>query len=490
MMLVMCVLCFLARTPMTGAWAPARGRLPKGVLGRSVLRRRGGAELKMMSSPKLVYDGLFGGLALAAVAAKVANKNDKTVVVKERNALGDRFLPVFWLLRAADWLQGPYFYEVYASKVSTDVVAKLFLAGFGSTAICGPFVGRLTDRYGRKAGTLVFSVVYAMAALTTRSNDLKVLFLGRVLSGIGTALLFSAPEAWLVGEAKRTNSTTLGATFGSAYGGDALVAIGAGQLASLAAYFRGPTGPFELSVLFLIFGFCTAALRWTENVATPDSSSSSKTGIATACRVILNDKRILLVGGVQALFEGAMFIFVLQWPPAVTTAVRAFFGSAAVPFGKVFSCFMVCCLLGSTFFAKLQSQKVPEEKTVAGLTILATIAMASATLATKATAAFPLMSLGALTAAFFAFEFCVGLYFPSIGTLRAKYVPDAHRSVIMNLFGIPLNAIVVATFLSIKHLGIDGALGVATSALGLASLSMATLVARNKKEEATIVPAL
>jgi len=151
---------------------------------------------------------------------------------------------------------------------------------------------------------------------------------------------------------------------------------------------------------------------------------------------------------------------------------------------------MVCCLLGSTFFAKLQSQKVPEEKTVAGLTILATIAMASATLATKATAAFPLMSLGALTAAFFAFEFCVGLYFPSIGTLRAKYVPDAHRSVIMNLFGIPLNAIVVATFLSIKHLGIDGALGVATSALGLASLSMATLVARNKKEEATIVPAL
>ena len=33
---------------------------------------------------------------------------------------------------------------------------------------------------------------------------LWVLFAGRVLSGVGTSLLFSAPEAWLVGDAART----------------------------------------------------------------------------------------------------------------------------------------------------------------------------------------------------------------------------------------------------------------------------------------------
>ena len=41
---------------------------------------------------------------------------------------------------------------------------------------------------------------------------------------------------------------------------------------------------------------------------------------------------------------------------------------------------------------------------------------------------------------------CVGLYFPSIGTLRAKYIPDANRGVVLNLFAIPLNLIVISVF--------------------------------------------
>merc|ERR1712232_1363952 len=81
-----------------------------------------------------------------------------------------------------------------------------------------------------------------------------------------------------------------------------------------------------------------------------------------------------------------------------------------------------------------------------------------------------------LVAAFFIFEMCVGMYFPSISTLRSKYLPDSHRSVIMNLFGIPLNALVVSVFLCIKKLGVGGALSVATGALSIAMASMALLL--------------
>ena len=56
-------------------------------------------------------------------------------------------------------------------------------------------------------------------------------------------------------------------------------------------------------------------------------------------------------------------------------------------------------------------------------------------------------SLVAVVAAFLVFEVCVGMYFPSIGTLRSRYIPESHRSVIVNIFGIPLNLIVVAVFL-------------------------------------------
>jgi hypothetical protein len=59
-----------------------------------------------------------------------------------------------------------------------------------------------------------------------------------------------------------------------------------------------------------------------------------------------------------------------------------------------------------------------------------------------------------------------GVYFPTIGTLRARLLPDEHRGAIMNLFGIPLNLIVVGVFLSISKLGTVGALKCSTTALG------------------------
>ena len=142
----------------------------------------------------------------------------------------------------------------------------------------------------------------------------------------------------LVGEYQKLNTTSgkwLGETFGWAYAGDSLVAILAGQLAALTAAKEGPTGPFTLSVLFLSLGSLLAIFNWSENVAPKAATASSGSGsdsasesasasadnnsnsISAAVTAMSKDPRILLLGAVQALFEGAMYIFVLQWPPAI-----------------------------------------------------------------------------------------------------------------------------------------------------------------------------
>lgn len=271
-----------------------------------------------------------------------------------------------------------------------------------------------------------------------------------------------------------------------AYAGDSIVAILAGQFAGAAAAKRGPTGPFELSTGFLALGGLLTALLWKENKATSSSGNTDeepkKTTIREALQVVKDDPKIMLVGGVQSLFEAAMYIFVLQWPPAISRAVAKAFGDGAgTPYGTVFSCFMASCLLGSTIFGQLAKMSVPTEAFTAVMLTVATIAMSGATLTVSST-----MSLPALIASFFAFEACVGMYFPSIGTLRSKYVPDSHRSVIMNLFGIPLNVLVVGVFLSISKLGLKGALGISSGALGLATLCMLGLnTVIGKKTEAT-----
>ena len=283
----------------------------------------------LLSSPANLFNGLFLGLAAVALVSKVAGIQSNKSSTSSQNAepekpagvkvLQAKFLTVFWLMRMADWLQGPYFYEVYSSKVigglpvSLDLVSKIFLVGFATTGIFGPFLGRLVDTVGRKAGTLAYAALYAIGALSTRSALLPLLLLGRVAGGLGTSLLFSAPEAWLVGEHQKANfdGKWLGQTFGWAYAGDSLVAITAGQLASLSAAKSGPTGPFSLSLLFLALGSLITSLKWTENVASRSkdevadgSQKEAKPTIGDAWNVMKADKRILLLGAVQSLFEG------------------------------------------------------------------------------------------------------------------------------------------------------------------------------------------
>ena len=63
---------------------------------------------------------------------------------------------------------------------------------------------------------------------------------------------------------------------------------------------------------------------------------------------------------------GAMYIFVLQWPPAIKAAIQAsqYGAGSSIPFGTVFSCFMASCLLGSTAFGESGEHIVHLDETI------------------------------------------------------------------------------------------------------------------------------
>lgn len=438
-----------------------------------------------------LFNALFAALATLCLCLKLATRQrapDEAAsgappegkMTSDMHALKLRFLAVFWCFKMADWLQGPYFYNVYMSKVidgepaSTDLVARFFLMGFGTDALVGAFLGRLVDGYGRKAGSLGFVVFYSLSALSTYSNSLPVLYAGRVAGGIGTSLLFCAPEAWFVGEHQRGGhaSRWLSDTFSVAYVGDSIVAISAGQLAGSVAARGGPTAPFGISLAFLLAGGMAVLATWRENTASvaaedgapPQSAGRRGASIADAWRAMLEDPRILCVGAVQALFEGAMYVFVLQWPPALIGALPG----SDVPFGKVFSCLMAACMVGSSVFGPLVRCQAVERAT-AGMLVVAVAAMG--VVARWST------SLSCILLGFTVFEVCVGFYFPAIGTLRSKYLPDSHRGVMMAMFRVPLNVLVVGVMLTINQLGLQGSLSCSTAALALAMLAALRLCA-------------
>ena len=114
----------------------------------SMVRLRGGSAPKVLLqdikgriclNPNNYFNSLFVLLMTVVAAFKgiKAGNNDsskKQLENKPANvkSLQWRFLSVFWLLRMADWLQGPYFYDVYATKiingatVSANMISRLF----------------------------------------------------------------------------------------------------------------------------------------------------------------------------------------------------------------------------------------------------------------------------------------------------------------------------------------------------------------------------
>jgi len=272
-----------------------------------------------------------------------------------------------------------------------------------------------------------------------------------------------------------------------------VVAIAAGQMAQVAAVRLGPTGPFYYSPLFLIMATVFVLLFWSKegeaSKKEQDKGASSlkkeKPTMKEGTEIIMSDPKILCLGIVQSLFEASMYVFVICWSPLMKMAIQSAYGeSTTVPYGKIFSCFMAACMLGSTVFGFLSGHQLRIPKLLFMVTGIASLSLALPLKVTSKDAS----SIGfgeviGLYTSFLAFEACVGMYFPSIGTLRGALLPDAHRSIIMTLFAVPQNLIVVVVFLLLDHLGHKGSLALASFLLGLAAMTMLWLDYRMLEEE-------
>jgi MFS family permease len=363
------------------------------------------------------------------------------------------YLHVFWLMMAGDWLQGPYVYALYKSYGYEQAdIAVLFVAGFGSSMVFGTFIGSMADRFGRKKFALLYVVTYVASCLTKHYSTFYVLMLGRVLGGISTSLLFSVFEAWLVSEhnSRGYSGAWLGGTFSSGQFGNSLVAIIAGLVAQpladmskltpvapgSALHYGGYTAPFDLSIGVLTVGGLLIMCSWSENsTGNAGEPPCSVTSLRAALRLILSNRAVLYAGAMQSLFEGSMYTFVFMWTPVLTEPAPA----PPPPFGLIFSTFMVMSMCGSSAFTILSKANAP-----ASFMPMVFFAAASG----LAMPVFFESSKRACLAGMLIMEFCCGMYFPAMYTIKSKVVPEESRAAIYNLFRVPLNIIVLAVLLT------------------------------------------
>jgi len=401
-----------------------------------------------------------------------------------------KYLIVYLLATLSDWLQGPYVYALYdAYGYSQHDIAILFVAGFGSSMVFGSFIGGMADWGGRRKFIIIFAITYAASCITKHFKDFNILMLGRLLGGIATSLLFSVFEAWLI----RSHSDAqlgrnfLSKSFAWAAYGNSVIAIGAGLVANWAAgavemkpvtngsdiiHVGGYLSPFDISFVALVLcGMCCAAL-WDENYGdqgddqkSGDDNRQSKwyDGLRNAYTVTIRSRDILLCGIISSLFEGSMYIFVFMWTPALKKFAEE---GTSLPFGLIFSTFMVACMAGSSLFSILVT-RIKVEAMAVGVFAASALAMALVALGSSDVTLYSGMLI---------FEMCVGMYFPVMGTMKGTIVPEDKRAAIYNLYRIPLNCIVLFSLLTDLTPNISFTLN--TGMLCVATLLQAILMTR------------
>jgi len=349
-------------------------------------------------------------------------------------------------------------------------IGFLFIVGFFSSMCVGTVAAGLADRFGRKRVCIAYCGVYGLSCLTKHSTDYNVLLVGRLLAGIATSILHSGFESWYVAEHKHESfpEEWMLETLSLMSTVKGVVAIAAAVLSSVVATRFGFVAPFDTAVGLLALGGVFIARSWRENHG--DKNAPAGANFAHAWVVLVNNPKVWLLGFIQSAFEGAMYVFVFSWTPALEATT-----AADLPHGFVFASFMLAIMCGSNALPMMLHALHSTEAVGTATALVAACALLLPALTASHTA---------VLCGFCVFEACVGLFAPTLAGQRARHVPNEVRATVLAIFRVPLNLIVVLTLLNVSHL--------TTTKIALYSCALLLLAAAGERVLAsftTLLPA-
>ncbi|KAH6665715.1 hypothetical protein B0J14DRAFT_660414 [Halenospora varia] len=359
-----------------------------------------------------------------------------------------RFLPIYLLVNGADWLQGPYIYPLYKDEkgLAEEVVAALFMTGFLAGAVSASFTGKLADRYGRRLACLAFCVIYSLSCLTLLTNDIAILFVGRMLGGISATLMYSVFESWMVTEYNFLFPDEPGSTLSSVFSImttlNSVVAILAGIVAEWVTDLTGTEkAPFMTSVGCLVLAFLAITNHWGENYGESAKShildmENNVPPPKSTFKLFLKDKRLLALGITSCFFEGSMFIFIFFKFPALKFSHKLSGAQDDLPFGLIFAILMCSMMFGSMLYNYIITHHTTVTPTRLLICML-TVASSSFFI--------PVLFRDERVTfwCFCVFEICCGIYFPLMAYQKGKIIDDSVRANVYGLMRVPLNIFVV-----------------------------------------------
>ncbi|KAK8072178.1 major facilitator superfamily domain-containing protein [Apiospora saccharicola] len=274
------------------------------------------------------------------------------------------------------------------------------------------------------------------------SDNLPVLFFGRLTGGVSTTLLFSVFEAWMIStyheQGLQTSSLELSTMFGNMTTLSCAVAIASGVFGDvLVAHSGTRTWPFMAAGLCCVGAAYLISKIWNENYGARSVEQTSWEDLKSGLSAILGDAKILSLGITSCFFEGTMYLFIFFWSAALKSAhTQSGSGDEELPYGLIFSSFMCAMMMGSAMFTLQTSAKTAQSTASILMTVTLLVACC---LSLAAMLQHEYLLFWALCL----LEGCIGAYFPSMAHLKSELIDDGIRGRVYSILRFPLNVFVV-----------------------------------------------
>ncbi|KAI0105231.1 hypothetical protein GGR51DRAFT_195403 [Nemania sp. FL0031] len=399
------------------------------------------------------YQACVGGLAALCYVLLVSQPTRKQKLERRGGSRKQdedhpeaRWYKAYSLAVAADWLQGPYLFSLYKDEFKLDEgqVVSLYMTDVVTTAISAYFIGILADKYGRKLCCMIYCVLYALSCFLTIVPVVPLLFLGRILGGVSTSILFTVFDSWMVTGFHKGKLDEEGCDLTRTYAAtsvvSSLVAILSSILGEALVWATGTKkSPFLVSVILLWFALQAIWSSWAENFGARASSNRSVPATSRSVWSILKTPSIVALTFVSTLFDGSMNLFLFYWMPALSSLHKT---SGELPYIIIHSNLMAASMAAALAFNIIMDKHiVGYSRLLLGVLLVAVFGFVKLAGAKTEAGAFWLFCL---------LEACRGMFGPAVGYLKASLVDDDTRATVYSVIRTPFNIIVVVSLLVAK----------------------------------------
>ncbi|KAI1301051.1 hypothetical protein F5Y03DRAFT_396763 [Xylaria venustula] len=428
------------------------------------------------------YHACFGGFMVICAALLFSQPTRKSEMEKQ-GATTDEDHPESWwykvyaLVMAADWLQGPYLFSLYKDEHSIEpsLISSLYMTDFITTAVSAYFIGVLSDKYGRKLYCMVYCVSYALSCFLTVIPVTPLLFLGRVLGGISTSILFTVFDSWMVANFRKRGLVEKGCdlsrTFAATSVVNSLVAILSQLVGEVLVRVTGTKkSPFLLSVVLLWLGLQMIWSHWGENFGVSSPSEKKRTATPRSLWPVFKTPTILTLTFASTLFDSSMNLFVFYWIPAINALHKS---AAELPYGIMYASFMAVSMAAALAFNIIMSKGIfTHSRLLLVVLVLTDFCFVKLAAAETETGAFWLFCL---------LQVCGGLFGPCIGYLKGTMIDDDARATVYSMMRIPYNVLVITTLLTAKDNNNTGGIFTTCSLMLTASVVITSAASLRRK---------